>query len=474
MQRFVNNWSATLQAPLLASDLELVVEPDKGTRLILGAGDYVDLTCDPTGAAPEIVRVVGAAGGVLSIGARGREGTPTPITWAAGTVVRCTVTAGYAEPLQARAAVGSADPLPLAVVAQPGAAVAASREDHQHPAPAPGDIGAATAAQGVLAESAVQPSELSAALGAKVDKEAGKGLSSNDFTSAEKSKLAGLESSHFKGLHVSLATLEIAHPTGSAGDYADVDPGAGSAVRRYIWDVSDSQWQQQAGSGGSMTAAEVKSAYESNPDTNAYTDAEQAKLAGVAAGATANANTDSLAEGAANKYFTESRVRSAVLTGLSLLTGGAIAAADTLLVALGKLQNQISGKQDALVSGTTLKTVNGQSLLGAGNLAVSAVVATQSASSSGGVLDLSAVTAQVVLVTLTENITSISLPPGQLAKSVELRIRFTQGATDYTVSGWPTLSVEGGGSPPAMATGAATVKNYVLANDNNQGWTMFV
>lgn len=51
------------------------------------------------------------------------------------------------------------------------------------------------------------------------------GLSSNDFTSAEKAKLAGLESSHFKGLHVSLATLEIAHPTGSAGDYADVDPG---------------------------------------------------------------------------------------------------------------------------------------------------------------------------------------------------------------------------------------------------------
>ena len=65
-----------------------------------------------------------------------------------------------------------------------------------------------------------------------------------NFTSAEKAKLAGLESSHFKGMYVSLAALEIAHPTGSAGDYADVDSGAGSAVRRYIWDVSDSQWQQ--------------------------------------------------------------------------------------------------------------------------------------------------------------------------------------------------------------------------------------
>jgi hypothetical protein len=91
-----------------------------------------------------------------------------------------------------------------------------------------------------------------------------------------------------------------------------------------------------------MTPAQVKTAYESNPDTNAFTDAEQAKLDGIAAGATANANTDSLAEGSANKYFTEARVRAAVLTGLSVLTGGSIAAADSLLVALGKLQKQIT------------------------------------------------------------------------------------------------------------------------------------
>ncbi len=127
-----------------------------------------------------------------------------------------------------------------------------------------------------------------------------------------------------------------------------------------------------------MTAAQVKSAYESNPDTNAFSDAEQAKLAGIAPGATANANTDSLAEGATNKYFTEGRVRSTVLTGLSLLTGGVISAADSVLSSLGKLQKQISdavtaigGKQDTLVSGTNIRTVNGSSLLGAGDLAIS-------------------------------------------------------------------------------------------------------
>ena len=40
------------------------------------------------------------------------------------------------------------------------------------------------------------------------------------------------------------------------------------------------------------TAAETKAAYESNPDTNAFTDAEKTKLAGVEAGATADQDAD--------------------------------------------------------------------------------------------------------------------------------------------------------------------------------------
>lgn len=42
------------------------------------------------------------------------------------------------------------------------------------------------------------------------------------------------------------------------------------------------------GGGGSMTDVEVKDAYERNADTNAFTDAEQTKLAGVETGATAD------------------------------------------------------------------------------------------------------------------------------------------------------------------------------------------
>ncbi|RRV29664.1 hypothetical protein EGJ23_01630 [Pseudomonas sp. o96-267] len=241
---------------------------------------------------------------------------------------------------------------------------------------APGDIGAASAAQGALAETAVQPSMLADGLGGKVDKVAGLGLSQESFTAGEKAKLAGLEGSHFKGVFASLGALQAALPVASAGDYADVDAGVGSDTTRHVWDASDEEWQP-IGAGAPLTAADIKVLYESNPDTNAYTDAEKTKLGGVAAGATSNANTDSLVEGSANLYHTAARVLNAVLSGLSLAVGGTVVETDTVLAGIGKLQRQIndlagtlSGKQDALVSGTNIKTVNGNSLLGAGNLEI--------------------------------------------------------------------------------------------------------
>ena len=53
-------------------------------------------------------------------------------------------------------------------------------------------------------------------------------------------------------------------------------------------------------------------------------------------------STDSITEGSTNLYFTAARVRSTVLTGLSLATNAAIGATDTVLSAFGKLQKQIS------------------------------------------------------------------------------------------------------------------------------------
>lgn len=53
-------------------------------------------------------------------------------------------------------------------------------------------------------------------------------------------------------------------------------------------------------------------------------------------------STDAVPEGSSNIYFTAQRVRDVVLTGLSTATNAAIAATDSVLVALGKLQKQIT------------------------------------------------------------------------------------------------------------------------------------
>lgn len=129
---------------------------------------------------------------------------------------------------------------------------------------------------------------LGVTLQGKVDKRPGYDLSQEDFTPAEKAKLAAIEGDRFKGTFTSLAALSDAHPTANPGDFADVDAGTGSPVRRAIWDASDSEWTLQEGQGGLPTAAQVKDLYESNPDTNPLTDGLKAKLDGIAAGAQQN------------------------------------------------------------------------------------------------------------------------------------------------------------------------------------------
>jgi hypothetical protein len=111
----------------------------------------------------------------------------------------------------------------------------------------------------------------------KVDKEAGKQLSQENFTTAEKAKLSGLESSHFKGSYLTVAALNTAHPTSEDGGYAYVGTSEEEAVN-YIWDVENNQWTL-GGKGTNDTPAQVKAKYESNPDTNVFTDAEKQKLA---------------------------------------------------------------------------------------------------------------------------------------------------------------------------------------------------
>jgi hypothetical protein len=59
--------------------------------------------------------------------------------------------------------------------------------------------------------------------------------------------------------------------------------------------------------------------------------------------------TSDISEGT-NEYFTAARVRAVVLTGLSLATNAVISATDTVLVAFGKLQAQITANLSTLTS----------------------------------------------------------------------------------------------------------------------------
>ena len=101
----------------------------------------------------------------------------------------------------------------------------------------------------------------------------------NLITDAERDKLATVESSRFLGVFADLASI----PTAGAvpGSYADIDGGAGATTQRAIFDVDDGIFRVLQGEVAQETPESVKLKYESNPNTNAFTDAEQAKLAAL-------------------------------------------------------------------------------------------------------------------------------------------------------------------------------------------------
>jgi hypothetical protein len=96
---------------------------------------------------------------------------------------------------------------------------------------------------------------LSASLDDKVDKVTGYDLSQENYTTAEKNKLANL-SEHFKGNYTSFIALTTANPVGLIGDYAFVDETIGEDTKMYIWDNNDAAWVLSSGSGATPDATE--------------------------------------------------------------------------------------------------------------------------------------------------------------------------------------------------------------------------
>ena len=190
------------------------------------------------------------------------------------------------------------------------------------------------------------------------------------------------------------------------------------------------------------------------------TGADKTKLDGVATGATTNATNAELRDRATHTGQQAAStisdfaatVRATVLTGLSLASGAAIAATDSALVAWGKLQKQINdlvtalaGKQETLVSTTNIKTVNGVSLLGAGNLAVASlpVVQTFTGAKTLGLADIN----------------TYNVSQDATAQPVTLPAQATVAWTDHA-----ELHIEQGAAGAVTITGAAGVTiNGVVA-----------
>jgi len=156
---------------------------------------------------------------------------------------------------------------------------------------------------------------------------------------------------HYRGKFTTFSALTTAIPSAYAGDYAQVDVGVGGNVVNYNWDVEAGWVIGSAGSGAT--------------------------------------DTDMLTEGATNLYFTEARVRATLLTGISFATATAITALDSVLVALGKLQAQLSAL------GTATLTLTNKRI----TYRVGSVASTATPSIDCGLYDYYDITALAVAIT---------------------------------------------------------------------------
>ena len=96
------------------------------------------------------------------------------------------------------------------------------------------------------------------------------------MSTEERQKLASLESSKFLGTF--LTSDDIPLDKAVAGSYADVDAGPGETVSRWIYDADNGAFVKATGEVAGETSVSVKEKYESNPDTNAFTDNHKTTL----------------------------------------------------------------------------------------------------------------------------------------------------------------------------------------------------
>lgn len=247
------------------------------------------------------------------------------------------------------------------------------------------------------------------ALNNKVDKVSGKGLSTEDFTTALKEKLQGLTNYDDTTINNAVSSLQSQLNTLVSGNANDAINSFNEIIV-FLDGVKDTQdlasiiasiEQQIAAKMDKVTLATVATSGSYNDLSNKPTIPSAVTESTVSGwGFTKNAGT----------------ITGIKMNGASKGTSG--------VVDLGTVitsHQDISGKQDKLVSGTNIKTINGASILGSGNITIEG--------GSGGV-------SQEAFDSLVNTVDNMDADVAQLTNDV-------QGKQDILVSGENIKTING-------------------------------
>lgn len=171
-------------------------------------------------------------------------------------------------------------------------------------------------------------------------KESGKGLSTNDYTTAEKNKLSGIAA----GAEVNVQS-NWAESNSSSDAYIQNKPSIPSKTS----DLTNDS--------GYITSADV-------PEGSSASTTMP-----VMDGTAARGTDDGFARG--DHVHPTDTSRQAAITSSNKLSADLISDGTTNKTVTDTEKTTWSGKQDALVSGTNIKTINNESILGSGNITVS-------------------------------------------------------------------------------------------------------
>jgi hypothetical protein len=314
-----------------------------------------------------------------------------------------------------------------------------------------------TAQQGAL-DLKTDKTYVDSQLSIKVNVQTGKGLSSEDFTTAEKTKLGNI-TDRFKGLAADAAARNLLVPAPANGDTViqnDTDT---------VWFYDGAAWVDTGGTAtGDMLAAIYDPTSVAGDAFNLDNMVDSINFVKMtAAERTKLTSTEQLT--AAEKALIPTQAETDKLAALPTRVG---------------LTNELGDKQDTLVSGTNLRTINGQSLLGSADLVTPGVIGVTYVAGNDEVAvskniniynDLifqdpsssRTMTVEWFQDTTDPSVRNLTLTSAGASSNIELPNLYVRGEID-TTNLWCTGNVSISGEFKSIGP------NIEFKNSNNNGW----